>query len=96
MTNANQLQNGTTRHPSAPHPVVLLRTTAEEGEANFKSEVLLTNNMVFVSTNLATYGIDVNTHKTVWSYPQVGRLALSKIGILDIQGTNVLLALNLK
>jgi hypothetical protein len=52
--------------------------------------------MVFVSTNLATYGIDVNTHKTVWSYPQVGRLALSKIGILDIQGTNVLLALNLK
>jgi hypothetical protein len=44
--------------------------------------MLLTNTIVFVSTELAIYGIDVNTHQTVWSYPLEGRLALSQSGIL--------------
>jgi hypothetical protein len=42
--------------------------------------------MIFVSTNLATYGIDATTHQVVWSYPLVGKLALSRNGILYIQG----------
>jgi hypothetical protein len=68
----------------------------QAGDTKFKSEVLLTNNLVFVSTNLATYAIDRNSHKTVWSYPLMGRLALSRNGILYIQGATVLTAINLK
>jgi PQQ-like domain len=66
------------------------------GDVKFQSEVLLTKNLVFVSTNLSTYAIDVNTHRTVWSYPQSGRLALSQNGILYIQGSALLTAINLK
>jgi hypothetical protein len=47
---------------------------------------LLTENLIFVSTNLATYGIDLSTHATVWSYPLVGKLALSQNGVLYIEG----------
>lgn len=68
----------------------------QTGDTNFKSEVLLTNNLVFVSTNLATYAVDLSSHKTVWSYPLMGRLALSKNGILYIQSANLLTAINLK
>ena len=59
-----------------PHP----------NDTNFTSEVLVTDNLVFVSTNLATYAIDLESQRTVWSYPLVGRLALSRNGILYIRG----------
>ena len=49
-----------------------------------------------VSTNLATYGIDRTTHQLVFSYPFAGRLALSKNGILYIQGTGPIVAINVK
>jgi hypothetical protein len=68
----------------------------QAGDAVFESEVLLTKNLVFVSTNLATYAIDVSTHRTVWSYPLPGRLSLSRNGILYLQGKDLLLAFNLK
>jgi hypothetical protein len=42
--------------------------------------------MIFVSTNLATYGIDTATHQTVWSCPLAGKLALSRSRILYIEG----------
>lgn len=58
----------------------------QAGDTNFVSETLLTNTMIFVSTNLATYGIDTATHQTVWSYPLVGKLALSRSKILYIEG----------
>lgn len=66
------------------------------GDTRFRSEVLKTDTLVFVSTNLATYAIDLATHLPVWSYPQSGRLALSKNGILYIQGEALLTAINLK
>ena len=59
-------------------------TPPQAGDSTFESEVLLTNSMIFVSTNLATYGIDTVTHQLVFSYPFPGRLALSKNGILYI------------
>lgn len=68
----------------------------QAGDSGFASEVLLTNKLIFISTNLATYAIDVASHKTVWSYPQMGRLALSKNGIFYIQGATQLTAINLK
>jgi hypothetical protein len=58
----------------------------QAGDTAFVSETLLTNTMIFVSTNLATYGIDTTTHQTVWSYPLVGKLALSRSRILYIEG----------
>ena len=58
----------------------------QAGDTGFVSETLLTNNMIFVSTNLATYGIDTTTHQTVWSYPLIGKLALSRSRILYIEG----------
>ena len=68
----------------------------QAGDTEFDSEVLLTNSMVFVSTNLATYGIDATTHQLVFSYPFPGRLALSHNGILYIQGTGPIVAINVK
>jgi hypothetical protein len=58
----------------------------QAGDIVFVSETLLTNTMIFVSTNLATYGIDTATHQTVWSCPLAGKLALSRSRILYIEG----------
>jgi len=71
-------------------------TPPQAGDSTFESEVLLTNSMIFVSTNLATYGIDIITHQLVFSYPFPGRLALSQNGILYIQGTGPIVAINVK
>lgn len=71
-------------------------TPPQAGDSTFDSEVLLTNSMIFVSTNLATYGIDTATHRLVFSYPFPGRLALSHNGILYIQGTGPIVAINVK
>jgi outer membrane protein assembly factor BamB len=66
------------------------------GDVAFKSEVLLTNNLVFVSTNLSTYAIDRATHHQAWSYPVTGSLALSKSGILYLEAASQLAAINVK
>ncbi len=68
------------------------------GDTNFESEVLLTRNMAFVSTNNAVYGIDTTTHKAVWSYPTNGgaRLAISANGVLYLQNGGPLTAINVK
>ena len=71
-------------------------TPPQAGDNTFDSEVLLTKSMIFVSTNLATYGIDTTTHQLVFSYPFSGRLALSRNGILYIQGTGPIVAINVK
>lgn len=59
----------------------------QAGDTSFVSEVLLTKTMVFVSTNLALYGVDVTTHQLVFSYPIPGRLALSPNGILYVSSS---------
>ena len=61
-------------------------TPPASGDTGFVSEVLLTQNVVIVSTNLSTYAIDRSTHHAVWSYPTAGNLALSPRGILFIEG----------
>jgi len=66
------------------------------GDTGFRSDVLLTNNLVFVSTNLSTYVLDLVSHQIVWSYPESGRLALSKNGVLYIQNGTHISAFNLK
>lgn len=71
-------------------------TPPHSGDAKFAGEVLLTKNLVFVSTNRSTYAIDLNSHRTVWSYPMSGRLALSANGVFYIQGVAALAAFNFK
>jgi hypothetical protein len=71
-------------------------TPSQAGETLWSAEPIVTKNMLFISTNLATYAIDMSTHKTVWSYPAAGRLALSRSGILYIQNVEAVVAVNLK
>lgn len=56
-----------------------------EAGTHFRSEVLLTNNLFFVSTDTTTYAVDLTTHQTVWSFPMSGHLALSASGVFYIQ-----------
>ena len=66
----------------------------QAGDIAFISEVLLTKNLVFVSTNLATYAVDLTKRLTVWSVPLVGKLSLSKNGVLYIQAADEISAFN--
>jgi hypothetical protein len=68
----------------------------QAAETAWKSEPVVTKNLLFVSTNAATYAVDLRTHKPVWSYPFGGRLALTRSGILYIQNEEALVAINLK
>ncbi|HNI34437.1 MAG TPA: hypothetical protein PLV93_03505 [Microthrixaceae bacterium] len=65
-------------------------------ERRFVSEVLLTDNLVFVSTNATTYAIDRQTRLPVWSHPLSGKMALSRQGVLYLQGETTLVAVNLR
>lgn len=66
------------------------------GESTFVGDILLTNNLAFVSTNLNTYALDLTTHRLVWSYPASGNLALSANGVFYIQRASDILAFNAK
>ena len=65
-------------------------------DSSFNSEVLLTDSTIFVATDKVTYGIDRSTHQVVFSYPLSGRLALSRSGVLYIQGVGPIVAINVK
>jgi outer membrane protein assembly factor BamB len=47
-----------------------------------ENDVLLTDNLVFVSTGTATFAIDLLTHQSAWTLPYGGRLAMSNQGVL--------------
>jgi hypothetical protein len=68
----------------------------QAAETAWKGEPVVTKNLLFVSTNAATYAVDLRTNKAVWSYPLAGRLALTRSGILYIQSEEALVALNVK
>ena len=57
---------------------------------------ILTNNLVFVSTDASTFAIDRTTHLPVWNYAASGSLALSANGVLYIKGTYSIVAINLR
>lgn len=71
-------------------------TPQQASETGWAGEPIVTKNLLFVSTNVATYAIDLRTRKAVWSYPAAGRLALTRSGILYIQSTDALVAFNVK
>jgi len=53
----------------------------------FIGNAVVTDNLVFISTDKGTYAIDLATHQSVWSYPVGGNLALSPDFKLYIQST---------
>jgi len=62
-----------------------------------RGPVLVTKNLLFVSTADATYAVDIASRKQVWSYPVGGALALSSQGILFIaQDQGKLVAIGVK
>lgn len=70
-------------------------------DTTFHRNVLVTNNLVFVSTDRAIHAIDLNTRQSVWSYPAPGMLAMSAGGTLYIvegarEPTGRLIAIRLK
>ena len=70
-------------------------TPSNPADSKFVSEVLLTQNLAFVSTDQATYAIDLTTHQPAFSYPVSGKLALSGNAILYIHNATDLIAINL-
>jgi len=59
-------------------------TPLSTSESGFVGDVLLTDSHVFISTNVNTYAIDLNTHQYAWIYPSSGKLSLSANGVLYI------------
>ncbi|QGW63915.1 PQQ-binding-like beta-propeller repeat protein [Lysobacter soli] len=47
------------------------------GSESFYRNVVVTNNLLFVSTNRALYAIDLDTRKAVWESPTPGDVAIS-------------------
>jgi hypothetical protein len=84
----NNLPLGLEAHAESGGAMLWTWNPTKAAETSFIGDVLLTNNLVFVSTNVAVYAIDLTTHAPVWSYSSPGRLALSANGILYIATTN--------
>ncbi len=47
------------------------------GDTSFHRNIVLTRNILFVSTDKAIYALDLATKTPVWSYPRPGMLAIS-------------------
>jgi outer membrane protein assembly factor BamB len=47
------------------------------GDTSFHRNIVLTRNILFVSTDRAVYALDLATRTPVWSYPKPGMLAIS-------------------
>jgi outer membrane protein assembly factor BamB len=62
---------------------------------NFNTMVV-TDNLVFVSSSSYTMAIDMNTRKVVWEHPFGGSLAISDRGVLYISGNTRIDAINLQ
>lgn len=67
-----------------------------KSESGISSNPLVTDNLVFISSRLATYAIDLRTHQAVWSYPVGGALTLSASGVLYINAGFSITAINLR
>ncbi|MBN8212420.1 MAG: PQQ-binding-like beta-propeller repeat protein [Xanthomonadales bacterium] len=63
---------------------VLWSWVPQPSDLGFHRNVVVTDNLVFVSTDRAVYALDLTTHQPVWSYPAPGMLAISGGGTLYI------------
>ena len=80
---------------------ILWSWVPKPSDVRFHHNVVVTDNLVFVSTNRAVYALDLTTRQPVWSYPVPGKLAISGGGTLYIaegadESTGRLIAIALK
>ncbi len=80
---------------------ILWSWVPQPSDVSFHHNVVVTDNLVFVSTDRAVYAIDLATRQPVWSYQAPGKLAISGGGTLYIvegvdQPTGRLIAIALK
>lgn len=47
------------------------------GDTSFHRNIVVTDNILFVSTDRAVYALDLATRKSVWRFPKPGMLAIS-------------------
>jgi len=64
--------------------VILWSWVPNPSDVTFHNNVVVTKNVAFVTTNRATYAIDLTTRQPVWSTPTPGQLAISGNGTLYI------------
>ena len=62
----------------------LWKWVPQDNSSQFCRNVIVTDSHVFVSTDRGIHAIDLSTHKTVWSFPVAGEMALSANGTLLI------------
>ena len=60
------------------------------------NQVVVTDNLAFVSNASKTLAVDLSTRQVVWSYPLGGTLAISQRGVLYIVAPQKIAAVNLK
>jgi outer membrane protein assembly factor BamB len=51
--------------------------TPGQGDTGFRHNIVVTNDVLLVSTDVAVYAVDLATRQTAWRYAEPGRLALS-------------------
>lgn len=61
--------------------------TAYDAGRDFYGNIIVTDNIVFVSTDTRVYAININSHDEVWNYKKGGELTLSNNGVLYINTT---------
>ena len=61
---------------------------SDPSETGFIGNLVLTDNLLFLSTNQRTHAIDLTTHASVWRYGKPGHKALSRQGVLYIATTD--------
>jgi uncharacterized protein YjdB len=57
-------------------------------EASLTGAIVVTRNIVFVTTSANTYGVDIAARRQGWAYPAGGHLAMSAQGYLFIAQSN--------
>jgi len=58
--------------------------TPPAGDTEFHRNIVVTRNLLFVSTDVNVYAIDLTTHQAVWHYPKPGTIAISAAPMLYI------------
>jgi outer membrane protein assembly factor BamB len=88
--------NGTSLQARAPQTGNLLwQVSLQDGD--MYTNVIVTHNLAFVSSDTRTQAIDLGTRKIVWTYPIGGSMAISARGVLYIMtSTGALAAINLR
>lgn len=82
--------------PTGKTAMVWVLITRDVDDSYILSDLIVTNNLIFLSTDVSVYAIDRTTYKTVWNYPVSGKLSLSDNGILYVTGSSSVTAFNLR